>query len=700
MLSILLAKLSQGRLKKMTPQIISNKAPRHSKHPVHSGFFTADKLVISLIFIPLLFMLLFVFQIKHAIAASENVSNLIDFGIEIFCPHIKDDFSFKNLKNILDTETKNIPLHAYALSKYVALSTAGTKALGDSSAAVEKLISLITQRFDPQNTITIFDRAYLFMIVANLGYPNYNSKNYAWLALSDMAVLLQLEPLNPYYHLFYTVIYASLKEHEISEFKLYDPLEELKKALSFEMADPQFHYLVGSTFCVISNDSPDIHQLAFAEFMHSLKLAPKNNLLKEKIYKTLIDLLAGYDQRKTAKPFWLEESVYTYLIEKGKDTAAAHNNLGFLYTMNNIKLEEALEHCQKAVASNPKNAVFLDSLGCAYYKNKDTKKAIETLLKAYSISPDSRDINEHLAEIYLQQNNNMDAIKHLEFILNLEPRNALANNNIGYVLADSNVRLEDALKFCQTAVEAEPDNAVYLDSLAWATFKNSKISEALELIEKALKKDPGIGALYMHKGDILFYCNKINEAIECYKIGLQLDPNFPSGIDNLSYLCTIRVAMAKLSGGTGRAPLVKQISTSPFDYSFYNDYLNKIFETAGIKVDKSATAIDFSKAIPEKTKQKIEEAKKAKEGTRENELISNQDINSGVKASSEVMLKNSGEVIINNEKIPAVKTSEIKINKTTLKEFDKELPGVKMMPGGTTEILKDGSIEIKINNNN
>ena len=629
-------------------------------------------------------VLFYLFMILPAGAenSSVNISARIDFGINLFSPHVKTDaLDFQAVKKILDSDSKNLPLHAYALSAYINEITGGTKSINESSIEIEKLLSYVLLRFDPQRSTTYFDRGYLYMLIACLGYQNYNGRAFALMALCDMAALIQMEPLNAYYHMFYTVVYASLKDHDIADFRLYDPLEELKKALSFEITDPQFHYIVGSTFLAISQNSPDIHQLAYAEFMQAVRLAPKNNILKEKVFKNLIDLLAEYGERKLQKPFWLEESAYAYLIEKDQDSAAAHNNLGFLYTMSNVKLDVALEHCKKAVSLDPNNPVYLDSLGCAYYKNRDIKKSLETLRKAYSMNPELKEVHEHLSEIYLQLNDNASAIKHLEFLLSLDTKNALINNNYGYVLCEANQKIDKAIEHCKVAVEAEPTNSVYLDSLAWAYFKNNMMKQAKETLGRAIKADPTLGALYIHKGDMLFYEDSIDEALECYSRGMALDPVFPFASDNFSYLNAIKITRAKLSAAQKNFPKVSDAACRdangkqrPFTYEDYPLYFHKLFETMGFAPAKAEDIklknymLDFIKnddkalkADPvKKENDKKEDQKLLNDGEPIDENIMRFMNKTGeiifTKETLEVILKTTGETSIQNAAPSSVET--------------------------------------------
>ena len=49
----------------------------------------------------------------------------------------------------------------------------------------------------------------------------------------------------------------------------------------------------------------------------------------------------------------------------------------------------------------------------------------------------------------------------------MDPENASALNYLGYMLADQNVRLQEAQDLVQKAVEQEPSNGAFLDSLGW-----------------------------------------------------------------------------------------------------------------------------------------------------------------------------------------------------------------------------------------
>ena len=78
------------------------------------------------------------------------------------------------------------------------------------------------------------------------------------------------------------------------------------------------------------------------------------------------------------------------------------------------------------------------------------------------------------------------------------------NNDLGYLYADQGKNLEKAEAMIRKAVEEEPENGSYLDSLGWVLFKRGKAKEALDPLEKAAKGENLDFTICEHLGDVLF----------------------------------------------------------------------------------------------------------------------------------------------------------------------------------------------------
>lgn len=117
-------------------------------------------------------------------------------------------------------------------------------------------------------------------------------------------------------------------------------------------------------------------------------------------------------------------------------------------------------------------------------------------------------------------------------VLDKNPTNSSAMNYLGYMLADRGVRLEEAEKLILKALELDPDNGAYLDSLGWAYFRQNKLDEAENYLKRSLqliKNDPTV---HDHLGDVHFKQGRLKEAVTQWQAALkQWESNAPADID-------------------------------------------------------------------------------------------------------------------------------------------------------------------------
>jgi pentatricopeptide repeat protein len=173
------------------------------------------------------------------------------------------------------------------------------------------------------------------------------------------------------------------------------------------------------------------------------------------------------------------------------------------------KTKEGAELLTKLLASDPKNLDAYINLSQIYIQGQRYSEAEQTLKRADTLDLDSQRVQLQLATLYEKQKDYARAESVLNALLEKEPNSAIVLNFLGYMLADRGVRLEEAVKFIQGALEQEPSNGAYLDSLGWAYFRMSDLDKAEEYLLKAIgqiKNDPEIydhlGDLYLKKGDL------------------------------------------------------------------------------------------------------------------------------------------------------------------------------------------------------
>ncbi len=87
-------------------------------------------------------------------------------------------------------------------------------------------------------------------------------------------------------------------------------------------------------------------------------------------------------------------------------------------------------------------------------------------------------------------------------ILAADPQNSNTLNYLGYMLADRGVRLEEALAYIKKAVDLEPANGAYLDSLGWAYFKLGKYDAAEQNLLRASQRQESDPTINEHLADL------------------------------------------------------------------------------------------------------------------------------------------------------------------------------------------------------
>lgn len=123
------------------------------------------------------------------------------------------------------------------------------------------------------------------------------------------------------------------------------------------------------------------------------------------------------------------EVYFRKAIELRPDFAEAMNYLGYTWAENNIKLEEALKLIEQAVALDPSNAAYLDSLGWVYFKLDKLNKALRYQLKAIEFveKPDPI-MFEHLGDMYMHINKVEKARKAYEKSLEIDENDEVKNS--------------------------------------------------------------------------------------------------------------------------------------------------------------------------------------------------------------------------------------------------------------------------------
>jgi tetratricopeptide (TPR) repeat protein len=178
------------------------------------------------------------------------------------------------------------------------------------------------------------------------------------------------------------------------------------------------------------------------------------------------------------------------------------------------KPEEAATEMKSLLDGKGDREVYL-SLAQIYEKAKNFKEmaaAIDAAEKLSESQEEKESVHFTRGAMYERQKKYDLAEAEFRNVLAINPENSSALNYLGYMFADRNVRLPEALDLIQKALEKEPNNGAYLDSLGWVYYRMGKLKEAEDYIRRSLErvsKDPTVRD---HLGDILFAQGRFREA--------------------------------------------------------------------------------------------------------------------------------------------------------------------------------------------
>ena len=148
------------------------------------------------------------------------------------------------------------------------------------------------------------------------------------------------------------------------------------------------------------------------------------------------------------------------------------------------------------------NYLYIANLYSQARRGKEAVEAVNLALAATQ-NPERREIARlTLATVQQTSGDFRGAEETLRGILANTPRNPIALNNLGYFLTERDEKLDEALKLIEQAVEIDPANPSFLDSLGWAYFKLGKLPEAEKHLKAALQIDDSSSAIHEHLGDV------------------------------------------------------------------------------------------------------------------------------------------------------------------------------------------------------
>lgn len=141
-----------------------------------------------------------------------------------------------------------------------------------------------------------------------------------------------------------------------------------------------------------------------------------------------------------------------------------------------------------------------------------------------------------LSNVYSAAKNYPKAEDQLAWVLRVDPNNATANNDLGYLWADQNKNLKEAEELIRKAIELDrqqrkkstsgdldSENAAYIDSLGWVLFRQGQSEAARRELERAVALPDGEDpTIWDHLGDVYYRLREIERARTAWQRAMHL----------------------------------------------------------------------------------------------------------------------------------------------------------------------------------
>jgi len=150
------------------------------------------------------------------------------------------------------------------------------------------------------------------------------------------------------------------------------------------------------------------------------------------------------------------------------------------------------------------------------------EKAEPYLARARELAPEDPEILFYLGLVYDELDRDREMEELLTGSLSRNPDHAQTLNYLAYYWSDKNKNLDQALDYVNKALEKEPENGAYLDTLGWIYFRKGDLKKALSQIERAseLLSDP---VIWEHLGDVYARIGSVKKAQKAYRKAIETE---------------------------------------------------------------------------------------------------------------------------------------------------------------------------------
>lgn len=222
-------------------------------------------------------------------------------------------------------------------------------------------------------------------------------------------------------------------------------------------------------------------------------------------------------------------------IQNADTSREVYINIGFAYFQQQ-QLNEAIVILDEGLIKFPEDYRLNYIKGLSLQGMGKENEAIPFFENAIEANSTDVGILSTLALAYDNQGEYEKSQVTYEKALKIDPQNALLLNNYAYNLSERGVNLEKALSMSSVAVEKDPGNSSYLDTMGWIYFKLKNYKLAKEYIEKSLSVNRNNAVVLEHLGDVYNAMKDYSNALKFWKLSLEKNPGNKTLQEKIDFL--------------------------------------------------------------------------------------------------------------------------------------------------------------------
>jgi tetratricopeptide (TPR) repeat protein len=170
-------------------------------------------------------------------------------------------------------------------------------------------------------------------------------------------------------------------------------------------------------------------------------------------------------------------------------------------------------------AKDLKSARLYLQLGEAKVRGGDINGALAAFQTARQLAPTDAAPALDLALLYDHTQRSKEARKQYQIVIQLQPENAAALNNLAYLDAEEGVDLDQALAHAQRAQQRMPDDPNVQDTLALVYIRKNLTNDGIRMLRDLVNRNPENATFHLHlalalyqKGDRLWAKRELQAA--------------------------------------------------------------------------------------------------------------------------------------------------------------------------------------------